>query len=253
MAAPSRLPAPETMALFRWTATHPISSPLSALLEQAGGCRCPVGHPVELQVFLPPHLLLEAGVEATELSHAYDWPAGATQPAWLGNGERLLGLRPTAIAHWLRGLGPAEPMPLAAVPPLLAVVTLSQLEQAPGAAERYEQLEERSERGGAAADAPYRARLRPSCAELLADWRHTAQANQQINQLPSADAGQLQVLARDLELQIGQTLEANRKASALQRQQRQLQLQLQRQQQTVLQLMALQSRACTGESPTFSC
>jgi hypothetical protein len=240
------------MALFRWSATHPISNPLSALLEEAGGCRCPARQPADLHVFLPPHLLLEAGVEATDLTHAYDGPAGGPSASWLVNGERLLGLGPTAIAHWLQRQPPAEPMPLAAMPPLLAVVTLAQLEQAPGAAQRYEQLEEHSERGGAAADIPYRARLRPSAAELLADWQLTVPVNQQNNKFPPADAGRLQGLASDLELQIAQTLQAKDKARALEHQQRQLLIQLQRQRQTLLQLMALQSRICIGQSPTFS-
>ena len=248
MAATSRLPPFDPMALFRWSATHPISGPLSALLEQAGGCRCPLEQPADLQVFLPPHLLLEAGGEATELPHAYDWPAGAPQPAWLVNGERLLGLGPTAIAHWLQRHPPAEPMPLAPVPPLLAVVTLAQLERAPAAAEQYEQLEWRSERGGAPADASYRQRLRPSADALLADWRQITKATR----ASPTDAGQLQALARDLELQIEQTLEAKGQARAHDRVRRHLQGQLQRQRQTVLQLMALQSRACTGESPPFS-
>lgn len=236
------------MALFHWSATHPISSPLSALLEQAGGCHCPVGQHAELQVFLPPHLLLEAGVEANELADAYDVPTGSPPPTWLVNGERLLGLGPTAIAHWLQRQSPAEPMALAAVSPLLAVVTLAQLERTPAAADRYEQLEARSERGGAPGDAPYRERLRPSADTLLADWRRI------IGPTPAcpADTGQLQALARDLELQIGQTLEAKYKAKALQRDQRQLQLQLQRQRQTLLQLITLQSRACADASPPFS-
>lgn len=236
------------MALFRWSATHPISSPLSALLEQAGGCRCPDGQPADLQVFLPPHLLLEAGVEANVLADAYNGPTGSPPPTWLVNGERLLGLRPTAIAHWLQRQPPAEPMPLAPVPPLLAVVTLAQLEHAPTAADRYEQLEARSERGGAPADAPYRERLKPGADALLTDWRQITLARP----ASPADPDQLQALARDLELQIGLTLEAKDQAKTLQRNQRQLQLQLQRQQQTLLQLITLQSRAWAGKAPPFS-
>lgn len=236
------------MALFRWSATHPISSPLSALLEQAGGCRCQVGQPADLQVFLPPHLLLEAGVEANALADAYAGPTDGPPPTWLVNGERLQGLGPTAIAHWLQQQPPAEPMPLAPVPPLLAMVTLAQLEHAPAATDRYEQLEARSERGGAAADAPYLERLRPSAEALLADWRQITQTTP----ASPADPGQLQALARDLELQIGLTLEAKDQTKVLQRKQRQLQLQQQLQRQTLLQLITLQSRAWAGASPPFS-
>ena len=236
------------MALFRWSATHPISSTLSALLEQAGGCRCPLGQPADLQVFLPPHLLLEAGVKANALADAYNGQTGSPPPTWLVNGERLLGLGPTAIAHWLQRQPPAKPMPLAPVPPLLAVVTLAQLEHAPTAADRYEQLEAHSERGGAPADAPYRERLNPSAEALLADWRQINQARP----APPADTGPLQALARDLELQIGFTLEAKDQTKVLQRNQRQLQLQLQRQRQTLLQLITLQSRGWAGASPPIS-
>lgn len=237
------------MALFHWSATHPISSPLSALLEQAGGCRCPVGQPADLQVFLPPHLLLEAGVEANALADAYDRPTDSPPPTWLVNGERLLCLRPTAIAHWLQRQPPAEPMPLAPVPPLLAVVTLAQLEHAPTAADRYEQLEARSERGGAPADAPYEERLRPRADALLDDWRQFTQTTTS----PPGDTSRLQALARDLEMQIKQTVEGNGQAREHKRVKRHLQGQLQRQRQTVLKLLALQSRAFGEGRHPFSC
>lgn len=249
MASRCRPRKPEAMVLFRWSAAHPIPSALNELLREAGGDRCHMEEPADLQLFLPPHLLLDAAAEtgATAnlgLQQSYTALAQAAAPGHLVNGERLLGLRPSEIAHWHQGHAPARPMELDAVDPLLAAVTLCQLNQEAEAVTLYEQLDRRSERGGAAPEMHYVTRLQPRPEALLAAWQRTkGQTRYQAGQ-----AAQIQALASDLERQIGLTQEVTERANAHQRSQRQLSLLLERHTQAVRSSLRLQSRLATSQA-----
>jgi hypothetical protein len=217
--------------MFRWASPQPIPTPLAHLLEQAGGCRCGPQEAPDITLFLPPHLLLSTGACAEAgLGAAYaGFDDGA--PQQLVNGERLLG-RPLQ-----------RPLELAAVDPLLAAVTLAQLERRPALVEHYQGLDARSQRGGAAAEADYRQRLQPSPEALLAAW------NQLLMHRQVQDAGALQLarqhlqeLTMELEQQVIATHQARELAAQRQTTSRWLQGELGRLRRLLPRLMVLQGR-----------
>lgn len=193
--------------MFRWASPHPLPTALAQLLEGAGVSPCGPQDSPDLTVFLPPHLLLACGsASAEQLEQAYTGLEHRTDRAPLINGERLLSMQPSEIAHWLLGHPPRRPLQLGAVDPLLAAVTLAQLEQRPELTPHYQRLDARSERGGAVAELDYRLRLQPSAADLLAAWNGLARDAQDggAAELQQAQL-QLQGLAQALERQLAET------------------------------------------------
>jgi hypothetical protein len=223
--------------MFRWSCPQPIPPPLATLLEEAGCVRCSLGETAELTVFLPPHLLVSAGLEpGDDLAEAYAGLNSTAHHGRLVNGERLLGLRPAELAHWLTSKTMQRPWALSTVDPLLAAVTLTLLEHLPKLEQRYQQLDAESLRGGAPVDHDYRQRLQPSHSALLAAW------NGLIEQQRAASAQGFQALARDLEQQVISTQEAKAQAAALQRSGRYLQGRLSHANQLLARQMILLSR-----------
>jgi hypothetical protein len=231
--------------MFHWASPLPIPTALAALLERAGvSCCGPQGSP-DLRVFLPPHLLLAAGIGGNApLSQAYAGLAEEDGSERLINGERLLGMRPAEIAHWLLTNSPPErPLDLAAVDPLLATVTLALLEQQPQLVEEYERLDASSTRGGAAAEMDYCRRLRPPAADLLTAWQelHGLLERQEAGELQQARQ-QLHALTDTLERQVIETQRWRESAAQRQRTNRRLLSDMQRLRLLIRRLMGLQGR-----------
>lgn len=230
--------------MFSWASPQLVPARLAELLEHAGGWRVGPQEAPELMVFLPVHLLLSTGSEAVRsFADAYTGLDAQESPQRLVNGERLLGLRPAEIAHWLQGGSRFQrPLELAAVDPLLAAVTLAQLEEHPELVQRYERLDAHSERGGAQADHDYCQRLRPSAAALLAAW---ADLKEHLRRDASSRPEQqraLQEMAEELERQVLETRQAQELAGQRQQTTRRLLRERQRSQQLWHRLMALQGR-----------
>ncbi len=234
--------------MFRWASPQPLPSALVALLERAGVSRCDPHQSPDLRVFLPPHLLVAAGATSEGvLSQAYDGldHGISGDGAWGGdrlvNAERLLGLRPAEISHWLLTNSPPQrPLGLAPVDPLLAVVTLALLEQWPQLVSQYQRLDNRSARAGAAPELDYRLRLRPSATGLLTAWGELSAHRQERQGDDLLQARQhLQALAGALEQQVIETQHWREKASERLRTNRRLLSLLQRLQVLMQRLMGL--------------
>ncbi|MCP9928006.1 hypothetical protein [Cyanobium sp. CH-040] len=243
--------------MFRWASPQPLPAALTLLLEQAGGWRSGLHEDPEITLFLPPHLLIAAGAHAEgEFSDAYAGFHRSAAHQRLVNGERLLGLRPAQIAHWLLGRALELPLELAAVAdPLLAAVTLAQLEQRPELVEHYQRLDASSERGGAAAEHDYRQRLRPSPTDLLAAWDALGARLQS----QDAGAGALQrlqqqrlELTEDLERQVIETHRVLELAERRRHTGRQLRTDLERMRRLMVRLLALQGRLLPGVQTRIS-
>lgn len=233
--------------MFRWSSPQPIPPSLATLLEEAGCCRCGLGETAELTIFLPPHLLVSAGIEpGDDLAEAFAGLNSTAHHGQLVNGERLLGLRPAELAHWLASKTLQRPWALTTVDPLLAAVTLTLLAHLPQLEQRYQQLDAESLRGGAPADHDYRQRLQPSHSALLAAW------NALIEQKRAANAQGFQALARDLEQQLISTQEAKAQTAALQRSGRYLQGRLSHANQLFARQMILLNRTQQQPSPSNS-
>ena len=233
--------------MFRWSSPQPIPPPLATLLEEAGCVRCGLDETAEFTVFLPPHLLVSVGIESADnLSDAYACLNSTAHHGQLVNGERLLGLRPAELAHWLASKTLQRSWALTTVDPLLAAVTLTLLAHLPQLEQRYQQLDADSLRGGAPADHDYRHRLQPSQSALLAAW--SALTEQQ----RAANAQGCQALARDLEQQVISTQAAKAQTAALQRSGHYLQQRLSHANQLLTRQMSLLYRTWQQASPSDS-
>ena len=230
--------------MFRWASPHPLPTPLAQLLERAGVSPCGPQEAPDLTVFLPPHLLLACGAAtADQLEQAYAGLEDRDARAPLINGERLLAMQPSEIAHWLLGHSPRGPLELGAVDPLLAAVTLAQLEQQPELTPRYQRLDARSERGGAVPELDYRLRLRPSAADLLAAWNGLARDSQDGGAAELQQAQQqLRALAQALERQLAETLRLQELAERQQSTARHLLARSRRLAELMRRLMGMQAR-----------
>lgn len=230
--------------MFRWASPHPLPSALAQLLERAGVSPCGPQEAPDLTVFLPPHLLLACGAaSADQLEQAYAGLKDGDDRAPLINGERLLAMQPSEIAHWLLGHPPRRPLELGAADPLLAAVTLAQLEQRPELATHYQRLDGRSERGGAVPELDYRLRLQPSAADLLAAWNGLARDAQDGGAAELQQAQQqLRALAEALERQLAETLRLQELAEQQQGTTRHLLARSLRLAELMRRLMGLQAR-----------
>jgi len=231
-------------AMFRWASPQPLSTALAQLLERAGVSPCGPEEAPDLTVFLPPHLLLADGAAtADQLAQAYAGLDERAHRAPLINGERLLAMQPSEIAHWLLGHSPRRPLELGAVDPLLAAVTLAQLEQRPELAPHYQRLDARSERGGAEPELDYRLRLQPSAADLLAAWNGLARDSQDRGAVELRQAQQqVRALAQALERQLAETLRLQELAERQQSTARHLLARSLRLGQLMRRLMGVQAR-----------
>jgi hypothetical protein len=239
------LPCPAPVAMFRWRSLQPIPTTLAALLAEAGLSRCGFDEPAELTVFLPPHLLVNAGIEhGDDLAQAYVGLNCASHLGQLVNGERLLGVRPAELAHWLASRTLQRPWELSTVDPLLAAVTITLLMPLPLVEQHYQALDAVSLRGEAPEDHDYRRRLQPSNSALLAGW------NALTRQQNSTNAQSLQALAKDLEQQVISTQEAKEQLAAHQRSGRYLMERLSHANQLLQRLMLLHSRAWEHPGPS---
>ena len=168
--------------MFRWASAQPLPPRLVELLERAGALRTNwfERNASDVLVFLPPHLVLASGrLPLSGIQTSFRLLLEANSTGVLLNGERLLNLSAAELAAWQ----PGDPLPkactLAEPAPLEAALTAALLEAEPPMAAAYQDLDARSERGGAPAELDYRARLRCSDAPgLVAHWNQQLERRQ---------------------------------------------------------------------------
>lgn len=231
--------------MFNWTSPQPIPEPLARLLEAAGCHPYGAKAKADLTVFMPPHLLVAAEQpQDMELANAYADLQASGSPGRLVNGERLLGLRPAELAHWLLTDTLTFPLKLQRVEPLLGAVTLTLLDLHPQLEACYLKLEENSERAGAPVDNLYRQRLAATEHELISAW-HQGRGQGE----PEGNAI-VRSLARGLELQVIQAAEARETEKNLNTARQALEAQLDRAQALLLRMGALLSRGLQAPPPS---
>ena len=168
--------------MFRWASAQPLPPRLVELLERAGALRTNwfERNASDVLVFLPPHLVLASGrLPLSGIQTSFRLLLEANSTGVLLNGERLLNLSAAELAAWQ----PGDPLPkactLAEPAPLEAALTAALLEAEPPMAAAYQDLDARSERGGAPAELDYRDRLRCSDAPgLVAHWNQQLERRQ---------------------------------------------------------------------------
>ena len=168
--------------MFRWASAQPLPPRLVELLERAGALRTNwfERNASDVLVFLPPHLVLASGrLPLSGIQTSFRLLLEANSTGVLLNGERLLNLSAAELAAWQ----PGDPLPkactLAEPAPLEAALTAALLEAEPPMAAAYQDLDARSERGGAPAEHDYRDRLRCSDAPgLVAHWNQQLERRQ---------------------------------------------------------------------------
>ena len=231
--------------MFRWASAQPLPQRLEQLLERAGALRCDWAEKSsdEVLVFLPPHLLLSCGrLPLAGIEASYRLLLEAAGTAVLLNGERLLNLDAAELSSWK----PGEPLPkactLAEPAPLEAALTASLLEAEPPLATAYQDLDARSERGGAPAEHDYRGRLRCSDAPgLVAHWNQQLERSQAEQDLELLRLQLLEV-EQECERQFLSGRETAGKLSWQRRLNEQAAKQLGRYGELVQQLLSLQGR-----------
>lgn len=236
--------------MFRWASAQPLPQRLEELLQRAGAERR-LWHerqPRDVLIALAPHWLLQSGrlpLEGLEASYRLLQDAlqrPGDEPAVLINGERLLSFSAADLAAWPSDQPLPRPAALAPLPPLETALTLALVQLHPALAEIYEALDQRSERGGAAAEQNYRQRLQQlDAAALVEQWNQQLQRDQAEIDL---ELVRLQLLDVEQECE-RQFLSAREEAARLRREQRRGQLlaeQLQRANGLQQQLLNLQGR-----------
>jgi hypothetical protein len=203
----------------------------------------------DVLLFLPPHLLLSTGrLPHTAILASYQMlvdctrePNGADRPVLI-NGERLLNLSADDVASWQAHTPLPRPCPLGSLPELDAALTSALLAADPQLALTYQELDARSERGGAAADLPYGERLGcRSPDELVQSWNDQLERSQAEIDLALLRQ-QLLDMEQECERQFLTCREAERKLSWHRRNSQQASAQLHRYGDLLQRLRVIQSR-----------
>lgn len=232
--------------MFRWASPQPIPQRLEELLQRAGAERrlWQERQASDALIVLAPHWLLACGrlpLEGLQTSYRMLQEASEGQAVLL-NGERLLNFSAAELAAWTIEQPLPRPAPLTGLPALEAAVTIALIQQDPQLALAYEQLDQRSERGGAAAEQAYGQRLAALDAGALVEhWNQQLRRDQ-----ADIDLELVRLQLRDVEEECErQFLSAREEASRLRREQRraaQLGGQLQRANGLMETLISLQGR-----------
>jgi|688.fasta_scaffold37626_2 hypothetical protein len=174
--------------MFGWASPQPIPVRLEELLERAGALRSDwfERRSNDVLLFLPPHLLLSTGrlphgamVASYSMLDSTQNEPDTTEPPLLINGERLLCLSAEELANWQPHHPLPKPCTLESPQGLAAALTAALLTADPQLAEAYQALDARSERGGAAAELHYSARMgchNPD--ELVQQWNQQMERSQ---------------------------------------------------------------------------
>jgi hypothetical protein len=235
--------------MFRWAAAQPLPPRLRELLDRADAASCPWDERTAdvVIVFMPPHLLVEAGwLPHTALLASYTLTRGSysetTTPATLINGERLLAYSAEELRDWSSD----QPLPRAGdlqpVSVLHGAFTRALLDADPSLQEQYQWLDGHSLRGGAEPDLEYRARLACSDPESLVEAWHQIHGQRSADMHLEAARQQLISLEDEFEQYVLASRETANKLS-WNREGRAQALQLLQQQSSLLQrLLTLQAR-----------
>lgn len=179
--------------MFRWASPQPFPSRLEELLKRAGAVRTDwiERQSSDVLIFLPPHLLLSTGrlphsaiVASYQMLEVCACEPNEPETPILINGERLLNLTADEVAGWQSHLPLPRECSLGSTPMLEASLTVALLAADPQLAVSYQNLDARSERGGAVADLHYGERmgcLKPD--ELVQSWNQQLQRGQAENDL----------------------------------------------------------------------
>lgn len=235
--------------MFRWAAAQPLPTRLRELLERADAASCPWDERTAdvVVLFVPPHLLVEAGwLPHAALQASYTLTRrsfGETPPPpSLINGERLLTYSAEELREWQTDQPLPRPGELQPVPPLQGVFARALLDADPSLAKEYQWLDGQSLRGGAEPDRAYSARITCSDAESLLEAWYTFHGQRNADLRLEASRQQLIALEDEFEHYVLASRETANKLS-WNREGRAQALQLLEKQGSLLQkLLILQAR-----------